>query len=274
MRLLALAAIVLVAGCDVLFGLERSPVPDADVPVDAPAVITGLRTNGPVKVGGDVMITVTFHHEPQSLLPFELTASAGVLGPVAPVQLDDLGNGVATVRYVAPASAIAPMITFTARAAGDVETLDEPLLAGATYGTDAMGVSTILQGGDTVYGTQLKIANPGSVTQLGIWVSTGGPVAKLALYTDAGGPASLVTQTFPIQFSTGRNVASASATVPAGMYWVLVLLDSATSIQITPGGGAVSRATMYSAGFPPTFQPSLFTQMSGTTPSMFVKITP
>jgi hypothetical protein len=153
MRALVLASLALLAGCDSIFGLVRAE-DDAGIgdaaPADAASAITLLSVAGPVAVNDTVTVTAQIRHTPDEVVPYALSATAGVVEPLTgSVVLESTGGGTITAKYKAPATPLTDTVSLVALGeTRSVMVLIHPI---NTFGNDTAG-----------NGTQLATPNTGS----------------------------------------------------------------------------------------------------------------
>jgi hypothetical protein len=281
MRSLALAALALVAGCDVLFGLEREggsdatlPDPDALASDGKPgAIISDLRLVNRVNVNGTVEVRARVAQDPGNALMWELTASAGdFVQRTGTVALDSSGVGDITAIYRAPATE--QTVTITLAVLGELAMLMEPVRPVTIYGFDQNGTGDLTIGASSAFGIRVAIMNGGWLDSLGLRAGDDGGQVKMALYTDVNNaPGQKVADTAMKPVLQGRNTyAVTPVPISSGTYWVLALFDKTTQVRSNAAASYVLGAELFASGFPPSYSTTSFTVTMGSTPMMFVTV--
>lgn len=283
MRSLALAVLTLVAGCDVLFGLERGSAvdagdgsgtaPDAAVDAAASAIISDLRLLDRANVNRVVEVRARIQHDPGEQVAYTIRATAGLFDqPLGTVQLDPSGGGELSVMYRAPA---APQtVTITLEALGETAQIIAPIHAVMVWGFDETGTGDITIGSNAAFGTRIVVNTAGSLDSLGFRVTSDAGMVKLALYTDVNNtPAQRLAETAARPVLIGRNsYPVTSMPLASGSYWLFALFDMNTFVRVNAAGGYLLRSQLYANGFPATYTGAPFTSTTGTQPIMFVTV--
>lgn len=278
MRVVGLAVLALLAGCDAVFGLDRDPVP-ADAAPDGSPVIVDLAVDGPVLTSSKVAVHAKLHHLPGERVTFTLAANAGTVLPASDmVTLDQFGVGDLMAAYASPD--VPGDVEITAEALGESASTRVRVLTAQAYGHDGHGDTGAQIATGDIYGFHLTIAQPGTLVALGLW--TDAPAQngniRLALYSDhAMNPSALVGETGSRPLTPGRNVfGTPGVPVAAGDYWMLSMVDLPEQVRATSAAGALAFGSgNFTEGFHPSYPDMAFNiPVSPAQPAFFALVAP
>jgi cysteine-rich repeat protein len=110
-------------------------------------------------------------------------------------------------------------------------------------------------------GTQVTVAQAGTLTHFGLFSKSSSPNIVMALYSDVGGkPGQLLAQTPATDLPLGPlEIPVPAAAIPAGTYWIMAVFDTSASVGIQFGGPDVVAyiSHAFGAALPMSFPPPL-----------------
>lgn len=185
--------------------------------------------------------------------------TAGSGGSASPSSTSINSSGQASTTWTLGASAGSQVLTVSS--AGLVSLTVTATASGAAAGATVYGYPTDLGSSSThapdyLLGSQITVTAPTTLTHFGVLGKSSGALVKLALYTDVGGnPGTLVASVGPFTLANGVNEIPATATLPAGSYWIMGIYNIVASIGIDLANSDVVKyiSLPFASALPGTF---------------------
>lgn len=260
-------AIVAVAGCDVVLGLDER---DAVTPI--PTTIS-LAIASPIMVAQQTDLTASITGAPEATIPFAFTASIGAVAPSqGDVTLDADGTATIVSTFAAPG---APGIATVQATVDDVtEATSVQVVDLITVGHDRAFTAerALLQ--DTLYLVPFVVSNPVELRAAGFWVGSGSTnPLKIGVYRDST-PPELLLMLPPMTPVAGRNeLAVPPLALTPGSYSLGLLPQAPTNVQTDFGPGNYwSIQTPFASPLPQTYTKNF--AVFGYDLAVFVRVLP